>query len=110
MKAIRIVNHSEGLTFGRCSPADNPPLARVPAGGRWVTDHHMRRRVGLVAGDDMPDEIEIDGSEVEGLVVVGGYTQEAMAQAERLKASHPELRVHVFRNSLAGTGGKLVGD
>ena len=44
----------------------------------------MHRRLGLVAGDDMPDEIEIDGNEVEGLVVVGGYTQEAMAQAERL--------------------------
>jgi len=70
----------------------------------------QKRRLGPIAGPDMPDEIEIDGSEVEGLVVVGGYTQEAMAQAERLKASHPELRVHVFRNSLAGTGGKLVGD
>ena len=56
----------------------------------------------------MPDEIEIDGSEVEGLVVVGGYTQEAMAQAERLKASHPELMAHIFRNSLLH-GGRLIG-
>ena len=110
MKAIRIVNHSEGLTFCRFSPADNPSLARVPAGGRWVTDHHMRRRVGLVAGDDMLGEIEIDGSEVEERVVVGGYTQAAMAQAGRRKASHPEIRVHVVRNSFVGTGGKLVGD
>jgi len=70
----------------------------------------QKRRLGLVTGDDMPDEIEIDGSEVEGLVVVGGYAQEAMAQAQRLKASHPELRVHIFRNSLVGEGGKLVGD
>ena len=70
----------------------------------------MHRRLGLVAGDDMPDEIEIDGSEVEGRVVVGGYTQAAMAQAGRRKASHPEIRVHVVRNSFVGTGGKLVGD
>ena len=70
----------------------------------------QKRRLRLITGDGMPDEIEIDGSEVEGLVVVGGYTQEAMAQAERLKASHPELRVHVFRNSLVGEGGGLVGD
>ena len=69
----------------------------------------QKRRLGLITGVSMPDEIEIDGSEVEGLVVVGGYTQEAKAQAERLKASHPELRVHVFRNSLVGEGGGLVG-
>ena len=68
----------------------------------------QRRRLGLIAGLDMPDEIEIDGSVVEGLVAVGGYTQEAMAQAERLKAGHPELRVHVFRNSLLDDG-QLVG-
>jgi hypothetical protein len=70
----------------------------------------QKRRLGLIAGLDMPDEIEIDGSEVEGLVVVEGYTQEATAQAERLKASHPELRVHIFRNRLVGEGGRLVGD
>jgi len=28
----------------------------------------------------------------------------------RLKVHHPELRVHVFRNSIVGEGGKLVGD
>ena len=70
----------------------------------------QKRRLGLIVGDDMPDKIEIDGSEVEWLVVVGGYTQEAMAQAERLKASHPELRVKIFRNGLVGEGGALVGD
>jgi len=69
----------------------------------------QKRHLGLIAGDGMPDEIEIDGSEVEGLVVVGGYTQEAMAQAERLRASHPELRVHVFRNGLLDENGRLVG-
>ena len=69
----------------------------------------QKRRLKLIAGDDMPDEIEIDGSHVEGLVVVGGYTQEAMAQAKRLKASHPDLKVHVFRNTLVGGGGALVG-
>jgi hypothetical protein len=69
----------------------------------------QKRRLGLIAGADMPDEIEIDGSEVEGLVVVGGYTQEAMAQAERLKASHPEFRVHIFRNSLVDKDGQLAG-
>ena len=30
-----------------------------------------KRRLGLIAGAGMPDEIEIDGNEVEGLVVVG---------------------------------------
>ena len=70
----------------------------------------QKRRLGLITGDDMPAEIEIDGTEVEGLVVVGGYTQEAMAQAERLRASHPKLRVHVFRNSPTGDDGTLVGD
>ena len=69
----------------------------------------QKRRLGLIAGPGMPDEIAIDGSEVEGLVVVGGYSQEAKAQAERLKASHPELRVQIFRNSLVGDNGKLVG-
>ena len=48
-KAIRIVNHSEELTFCRFSPADNPPLARVPAAGRQVTDHHVPRRLNLLA-------------------------------------------------------------
>ncbi|MBE3074876.1 MAG: hypothetical protein IMZ75_08010, partial [Actinobacteria bacterium] len=47
----------------------------------------QKRRLGLIAGAGMPDEIEIDGREVEGLVVVGGHTQEAMAQAQRLRAS-----------------------
>jgi hypothetical protein len=69
----------------------------------------QKRRLGLIAGGDMPGEIEIDGREVEGLVVVGGYTQEATAQAERLKASHPELRVHVFRNSLLNDQCELAG-
>ena len=41
--------------------------------------------------------------------MVGGYTQEATAQAERLKARHPQLRVHVFRNSLLNDQGELVG-
>ena len=68
-----------------------------------------KRRLALIAGPGMPAEIEIDGGEVEGLVVVGGYTQEAMAKAERLRARHPELRVHVFRNSLVGEDGGLVG-
>jgi plasmid stabilization system protein ParE len=69
----------------------------------------QKRRLRPIAGAGMPDEIEIDGSEVEGLVVVGGYTPEAMAQVERLRASHPELRVYVFRNSLVDEGGGLVG-
>ena len=68
----------------------------------------QKRRLGLIAGDVMPNEIEIDGTEVEGLVVVGGYTQEAMAQAERLRASHPKLRVHVFQNGLLEDG-RLAG-
>jgi hypothetical protein len=33
-----------------------------------------------------------------------------MAQAARLRASHPEVRVHIFQNSLVGEGGGLVGD
>ena len=54
----------------------------------------------------MPDEIEIDGNEVEGLVVVervlaGGHG----AGGEAVRANHPDLRVQVFRNSFAGTGG-----
>jgi hypothetical protein len=32
-----------------------------------------------------------------------------MAQAERLKASHPELKVNTSQNSLVGEGGGLVG-
>ena len=71
--------------------------------------HAQKRRLGLIAGPGMPDEIEIDGSEVEGLVVVCRYTQEAMAQAQRLRASHPEIRVHVFLNRLVGKGWALVG-
>ncbi len=66
--------------------------------------------LGPIDGAGMPDEIEIDGSEVEGLVMVGGCAQEAMAQAERLRVSHPELKVHIIRNSLVGEGGALVGD
>jgi len=69
----------------------------------------QKRRLGLIVGAGMPDEIEIGGGEVEGLVVVGGYSQEAMAQAARLTASHPEVRVHIFQNSLVGEGGGLVG-
>ena len=62
----------------------------------------------MIVGDDMPADIEIDGSQVEGLVVVGGYWQQAEAQKERLKAKYPELRVHVFRNSLVRDG-RLLG-
>jgi hypothetical protein len=69
----------------------------------------QKRRLRLFVGDNMTDEIEIDGSEVEGLVAVGGYTQEAKAQAERLKESHPELKVHVFQNHLVDKDGALVG-
>jgi hypothetical protein len=32
----------------------------------------QKRRLGLIVGAGMPDEIEIGGGEVEGLVVVGG--------------------------------------
>jgi len=70
----------------------------------------QKRRLGLIVGAGMPDEIEIGGGEVEGLVAVGGYSQEAMAQAERLKGHHRELKVHIFQNSLVGEGGALVGD
>ena len=173
MKAIRDVNHSEELAFGRSSSRTTLRPRGFLLIDRQVTDHHMhrldllglrrlesgrygfvvievklgkngelseavaeqlehyvwhirdaapeayapcyektyaqKRRLGLIAGPDMPDEIEIDGSEVEGLVVVGGYTQEAMAQAQRLKVGHQDLRVHIFRNSLVGEGGALVG-
>jgi len=38
------------------------------------------------------------------------YAREATAQAERLKASNQELRVHIFRNRLVGADAGLVGD
>jgi hypothetical protein len=44
----------------------------------------------------MPATIDIDGTHVEGLVVVGGYSRQAAEQVQRLRAEHPELRVHVF--------------
>src|SRR5450759_1215112 len=134
MKAIRDVNHSEELTFGRSSSQTTLRPRGFLLTGRQVTDHHMRRRLdliglrrlesgrygfvvievklgkngelsedvaeqlehyvrhirdeaaeayarcyektyaqkrrlGLIAGDDMPGEIGIDGSAVEGLVV-----------------------------------------
>ena len=69
----------------------------------------QKRRLGLIAGDVMPNEIEIDGREVEGLVVVGGYWQQAEAQKELLLKNHPSLQVLIFRNSLLGVNGKLVG-
>jgi len=54
----------------------------------------------------MPDEIEIDGNEVEGLVVVGRVLAGGHgAGGEAVRPNHPDLRVQVFRNSLAGTGG-----
>lgn len=68
----------------------------------------QKRRLGLI-DDRMPEQIEIDGSQVEGLVVVGGYTQQAEKQAAQLRASHPELKVHIFRNRLLDEGGALLG-
>ena len=58
-----------------------------------------KRRLGLI-GAGMPEHIEIDGSDVQGVVVVGGYTRETEAHAENLRASHPELDVRIFRNRL----------
>src|SRR5450830_1041276 len=51
----------------------------------------QKRPLGLIVGAGMPDEIEIDSSQVEGLVVVGGYSQEAMAQVSATK-QFPRLR------------------
>ena len=48
MKAIREVARGDELTLEQILIADNPPLARVPAAGRQVTDHHMRRRPDLL--------------------------------------------------------------
>jgi len=75
----------------------------------YQTTYKQKRRLGLIDGKSMPDEIEIDGSQVEGLVVVGGYWQQAEGQVERLKTMHPNLKVRVFRNDLTRDG-KLVGD
>ena len=69
----------------------------------------QKRHLGLITGVSMPDEIEIDGSEVEGLVVVGGYWQQAEAQKERLIKDHPSLKVLIFRNSLVDKDGQLAG-
>jgi len=40
----------------------------------------------------MPDEIEFDHTEVEGLVVVGGHAQEAEAQKTRLQQAQLGVR------------------
>jgi hypothetical protein len=71
--------------------------------------YEQKRRLGLIEGDRVPAEIEIDGGEIEGLVVVGGYTRQAEEQKAKLKLSHPELKVHIFRNRLLDEGGALLG-
>jgi hypothetical protein len=71
--------------------------------------YEQKRQLRLIDGDDMPATIEIDGSHVEGLVVVGGYTLQAREQTDRLHAAHPDLKVHIFRNGLVRDDGELVG-
>jgi len=64
-------------------------------------------------GEELPfEQILIAGKAPEACVrcYEKTYAQEAIAQAERPKASHPQLRVHVFRNSLVGADARLVGD
>ncbi|MEI6451313.1 MAG: hypothetical protein WCP98_15410 [Actinomycetes bacterium] len=102
VKGIRIVNRSEELTFEQILMADNPPSPQSLLIDRQVRDHHTHRPFdlfGLIAGDDMPDEIGIDGTDVDGPVVVGGYWEQAVARVERLMASHLELRMRVFRTT-----------
>ena len=87
---------------------------RVPEhGNAWARcyerNYAQKRRLRWIDGDDMPAEIEIDGSQVEGLVVVGGYSQQAAAQVRLLKAAHPDLKVHVFGNGLLDKHGALLG-
>jgi hypothetical protein len=88
---IRHIEH-EGDAYARC----------------YTKTYSQKRHLGLM-GDDMPSEIAIDVSHVEGLVVVGGYTQLADEQARRLRDKHPDLKVRIFRNRLYGEDGTLVG-
>jgi hypothetical protein len=72
----------------------------------YALTYRQRFELGLI-GESMPDSIQIDGEHVEGLVAVGGYTQKALAQADSLMASHPDIRVRVFRNRLYSQDGRL---
>jgi hypothetical protein len=74
----------------------------------YERNYAQKRRLRWI-DDPMPLEIEIDGSAVEGLVVVGGYSRQAAAQVKRLKAERRELKVHVFDNRLVGEDGRLLG-
>lgn len=72
----------------------------------YELNYAQKRQLGLF-DDDLPEQIEICGEHVEGLVVVGGYTRQADEQAEQLKASHGEIKVLVFRNRLINEDGSL---
>ncbi len=74
----------------------------------YEKNYSQKRRLRWI-DDPMPLEIEIDGTQVEGLVVVGGYSRQARAQVKLLKATHPDLKVHVFGNGLLDERGMLVG-
>jgi hypothetical protein len=76
----------------------------------YQKNYAQKRRLGWIDDDRMPREIEIDGSQVEGLVVVGGYTQRAAAQLARLRADHPGLKVRAFANTLTDGDSMLVVD
>lgn len=73
----------------------------------YTKTYEQRRRLGLIPAT-MPASIEIDGSQVEGLVAVGGYSQQAAAQAALLTTSHPELKVLIFRNRMFDESGTLT--
>lgn len=72
----------------------------------YEKNYEQKRKLKLIDGD-MPEHVEIDGKHVEGVIVVGGYSQQAEEQRKRLQEKH-NIKVHIFSNRLFDKRGRAV--
>ena len=65
----------------------------------YKENYRQKKQLGLLC-DRLPDEINIGEEPVEGLVVVGGYSQLAKESLKSLRAQWPHIKVRHLKMSL----------
>lgn len=76
----------------------------------YTINYRQKYALGLLGGSKLPapDDFKIDRNVVEGVVIVGGYTNQAKAQIEQLKKENRNIKVKLFSNRLVDDGGTPV--
>ena len=62
--------------------------------------YRQKHLLGLL-GEKTPATVRIDRADVDALIVVGGYGQQASSQIAELKRNHPKLSVIQLDNNLS---------